>query len=602
MSVYKKNLEHLQKAFPRFSSEVLDLYTPGDELHIEESRAPDPTARLHGRYLYSRHNPRREAERLITGICGGLSRPGVFLGFGLGYQVEEFLSKYPDSQAVIIEKEPSLFLKALTVRDLTSIFTDRVSLLIGVDPVHLLKALPRFISQQIHVIPLSPLVDLYTDYYRLVEECLYTRISRQQVNNATLKRFGKRWIRNLSENLSLMETAEDVGIWKDCFKDIPALVVAAGPSLDDALPFIAEISERSVIISSDTAARALLKHNVIPDFIIVVDPQYWNSRHLDGLDLSETILISESATHPDVFRRSYRKICFSGSIFPLGSFLEGGEKGRYKLGAGGSVSTTAWDFARLTGAGPIALAGLDLGFPDLRPHFRGCYFEERLFSANSRFCPYEGLIHGYLHGGDPFPHHDYRGNTLITDRRLIVYKQWFEEQLSTPQKTVSYTISNRGIKIDGLPYMDIRQLLSRPRRRPEIASVLKKTVENHGSSPVCIQDRLDILNRDLIQLKNAAEKGCLLTRKLIQTVQASPAMDFSGDMRVLDDIDRAILQVSNRQLAAFLITPILEQIEEQQNSGNRLLENFQLSNQLYSEILRSADFHLQLFSRYHAVK
>src|SRR6056297_1551808 len=99
---------------------------------IENTPEGDPTARLCNRYLHSRHNPVREAERLITNICGESSGGvGVFLGFGLGYQIDAFRLQYPESPILIVESRPSLFLKALGTRDFSELFLPRTTLLLG---------------------------------------------------------------------------------------------------------------------------------------------------------------------------------------------------------------------------------------------------------------------------------------------------------------------------------------------------------------------------------------------------------------------------------------------------------------------------------------
>lgn len=598
MSVYQNNLARLRKIYPQFQRDIADAYSPDPQLIIEESRSGVPTASFMGRYLHSRHDPRREAERLITKACGSSGEPAVFLGFGLGYQVEAFVEKFPESQVLIIEKEASLFLKALTVRDCTPFFTDNISLLIGIEARGISGLISNLSVKKFQIIPLSPLVDSFVEYYGEVQTILQTRLSRQQVNTATLRRFGRRWTRNLADNLEIMNTARDAGEWRERLKGMPAVVVAAGPSLDEVLPFMPGIAERSIVISSDTAARALLRREVVPDFIIIVDPQYWNSRHLDGLDLSKSILISESATHPDVFRHRYLDVFFSGSVFPLGSFLEGENEGRYRLGAGGSVATTAWDFARFTGADPILTAGLDLGFPDERPHFRGCYFEERLFSVNCRTSPYEELLYRYMQGGDPFQSENFDGNPVTTDRRLVVYKQWFEEQLAYRSTVSTASLSRRGVRIEGMDLYTPQNVLSWPAIRDRLRIRLNEVLQHEPERAPSSYDRLETLLKDLQQLKTVALRGMSLTEGILNSLPSSGSEELTEQLRQLDELDRAILQVSGRQVAAFLLTPLLDEIERTHDHEADLSSVLSISLRLYREIVSSACYHLNLFSNY----
>ncbi len=70
---------------------------------------------------------------------------------------------------------------------------------------------------------------------------------------------------------------------------------------------------------------------------------------------------------------------------------------------------------------------------------------------------------------------DNRGSTVFTDKRLIIYKQWFEEQhRQYNQKTL--TLSDKGIKIEGINLIDqdyIENLPECRKRIDEIISTIK---------------------------------------------------------------------------------------------------------------------------------
>jgi hypothetical protein len=621
---FKKNIELLTRLYPRFRQEILDHYKASPELLIKEGSAGLPTALLHGRYLHSRHNPEREADRLVGQVCGDIPGIGVFLGFGLGYQIEAFRKRFPDSVVILVEKDPALFLSALSSRNMGKIFSGPVSLLLDSPPEEIVPLLEQFPEKHIHIVRLQAAIDNSPGYYEKVEEFARVGVSRRKVNTATLQRFGRRWIRNLALNIETMETAGDVGSWAKVLAGIPAFIAAAGPSLDDTLPFLETIRRKAVIISSDTAARFLLKRGIQPDFIILVDPQYWNTRHLDGLDLSGSILISEPATHPKVFHESYREIFLSASIFPLGTYLEPEGRQRHTLGAGGSVATTAWDFGRLLGARPLFLSGLDLGFPDGRTHFRGSYFEERIRSLNTRFKPHEHGIFRYLHSGFPFFYEDFDGNRVLTDKRLEVYRQWFEEQLrSGTSANHTFTLSRRGVRILGVETEDVEVFRSLPDRRDEIDAKINACLNQHSrhreenSGENSVAQRVQRLRQELLKLKDLSAEGL---RTVEQTQQISKrgetahapfgeaSLFIKGTMREtqllkkLDLIDHRILNMAERRIAAFLITPILQEIESRAGQTGSMEENLDLSFHIYSELASAVEFHLDLFSIRNTVK
>ncbi|MFO7731155.1 MAG: 6-hydroxymethylpterin diphosphokinase MptE-like protein [Spirochaetia bacterium] len=605
MNFFEQNRRHLIQLFPKLGTEVFDRFHPSENLSIGTSAQHAATAQLEGRYIHSKHNPYREAARLLDNNSESLSRACIFFGFGLGYQIEEFFRRFPQGEAIIVEQSPELFLKALTARDFTSLFNEKTSLLIGLETVDLKAALSPLISRNHTVIPLQPITQTAPEYYSLAHSIVEAERSRKRVNSTTVERFGRRWIRNLAQNLNTMAIAGNLNQLRDLFQGVPALVIAAGPTLDAVLSDLKQLQQRMVLIATDTSLRALLRNGVTPDFTLVVDPQYWNTRHLDGLDLQGTILISESATHPRVFQHSYRALFFSGSVFPLGGYLEPGEEAPHKLGAGGSVTTTAWDFARYIGADGIYLSGLDLGFPEKRTHYRGSFFEQLLFTHSNRFSPYEGLIFNYLHSGDPFYHENYGGGLTLTDRRLIIYRQWFEEQIAKDSGN-TFTLSPKGVKIPGIQVATISQLMKLPPSRSAINRHIDRTLQLYTdqqhkareNKKEQLQERINSLINELHRLKTVAEQGLQVLSEIEDYSDAQLNQSkLQGALYTLDSLDQKLLHSASRHVVGFLINPVLEQIQEELSSSQNLQENLQTSHQVYQHLLDSTKFHIEVFNR-----
>ncbi|MDZ7795140.1 MAG: 6-hydroxymethylpterin diphosphokinase MptE-like protein [Spirochaetia bacterium] len=604
MNFFEQNRRHLVQLFPKLSTEVFARFHPSESLSIGVSAQHAATAQLEGRWIHSKHNPCREAARLLDNNSEPLTPACIFFGFGLGYQIEEFFRRFPQGEAIIVEQSPELFLKALTARDYTSLFNEKTSLLIGLGVTDLRAALSPLISRNHAVIPLLPITQTAPDYYSLAHSIVEAERSRKRVNSTTVKRFGRRWIRNLAQNLDTMAMAGNLNQLRDLLRGIPALVIAAGPTLDAVLPDLKQLQQRMVLIATDTSLRALLRNGVTPDFTLVVDPQYWNTRHLDGLDLQATILISESATHSRVFQNSYRAVFFSGSVFPLGGYLEPGDEAAHKLGAGGSVTTTAWDFARYIGADEIYLSGLDLGFPEKRTHYCGSFFEQLLFTHSYRFRPYEGLIFNYLHSGDPFYHENYGGGLTLTDRRLIIYRQWFEEQIAKDSGS-TFTLSPKGVKIPGIQLATISQLLKLPPSRPVIDRQIDRALQLYTAQQQRdqkkraeqLQGRINSLIEELHSLKSIAQQGL----RVIAGVEGYSDDQLSRSkiqetLYTLDTLDQKLLLSASRHVVGFLINPVLEQIQDELSSSQNLQENLQSSQRVYQHLLDSAKFHIEVFS------
>jgi DNA-binding transcriptional MerR regulator len=398
--------------------------------------------------------------------------------------------------------------------------------------------------------------------------------------------------------------AEDAGKLHRLFEGMPILVVAAGPSLDELAPLLPQLARRMPIIAVDTSLRAVRGAGVEPDILTVVDPQYWNTRHLDRQALSSTLLVSESSTHPIIFRRPLGRLFFGGSIFPLGQFLETEHGARFKLGAGGSVATTAWDLARVLGAAEVYMAGLDLGFPDSRTHYSGSYFEERLHQLSDRLSPHETALFAYLRGGAPFKAPNNEGGSSLTDKRLVVYTKWFEEQLHFPEAPPTYNLSSRGIAIEGMPPCSAERLLAKPERREEIRSCMADLPED---PPELIEERrrelrerLDELIAHLEELGGLARRAETASARLLQLHGSDSAghgrreRDEQGKLIAeLERIDARLIESRGKEVAGFLLQGFLEALPDTEEVSQE--QWLSIAERLYRQLAEAAEYHLRLF-------
>jgi len=488
---YSHNMAVLRQCNPPLAEELdrVEDDTSENELRVEAAVSGAPTLIFHGVYIHSKRDPEREAERLVE-ITAGMADatdsevPALVLGFGLGYTAQILAVKFPERPIIVVEKRPALLKKALESRDLGIFLSrNRLVFVLGGTGEGVTGALSLFESTP-GILPLviqnRAIIGLDEDWYAVVEEKIKTWNSRTNVNRATQKRFGKRWVRNLSKNLRVVPDIPGISRLEEFLsdrireRDIPVFLAAAGPSLDKSGTILEEIHKRCIVVAVDTSLRFLLSRSIEPDFVVSVDPQYWNYRHLDRTGSSKTCLIAESAVYPPVLRHPFGRVFLCGSFFPLGRFIEEKVDPKGALGTGGSVATSAWDFIRLLGGRQLWIAGLDLSFPGLKTHFRGALFEERSHSESGRFVPAETRNYRLLRDGQPFLAKRSGGGAVLTDKRLSLYAAWFESRFSQFPDIKNCSLSPEGLAISGLEPAPAEQLLALPCRREEIDRLLNE--------------------------------------------------------------------------------------------------------------------------------
>ena len=604
IDIYKKNMEAARRFFPGIEQKIGGVES-GTDLVLEEAASGGPTARLGGRYLHSTRDPALEAARLVLaadGVERRQNRAFLLLGFGLGYAAEAAAETDPPPLVIAVEKRLDVLRAAFETRDLSGILGGRLVFVLGDDPGAVTGAL-RIAPKELSVIRNPALTAAAPEFYRELERHIENWRTKDAVNEATLRRFGKRWIKNQSANLWAIRGLPGIGLLAGRF-DFPVLLLAAGPTLDELGGRVAALAERCVVVAVDTALRFLRREGVKPDFAVSVDPQYWNTRHLDRCLPAESVLIAEAACYPTVLRdrqgggSAGRPSFLCGSIYPLGGFIEARVDIKGRLGSGGSVASTAWDFAAsLAPPGavrPIFIAGLDLAFPGFATHYRGALFEERSLAAATRFLPAETLSFRALLDGAPFFAAAADGDPVLTDKRLALYASWFENRLKSPENRGSFRLSGRGLAINGMKTAGIEEVLALPPCRAAISRRMEQVLSeifqkwNDETESAARAERYkaatDALTAGLLAALNTA-RSALADMALLEDSTAR-----EDALKRLDAAKDALFESEVRAIAGF--PRFAPGGEPQSKSGD-----WRHTEEEYKELIDCIDFTLSALKR-----
>jgi hypothetical protein len=463
---WQKNTSLFRERFPGLYAMHEGLFSgpppsPPDDWELIAARNGAATVREGGAYLHSAYDPVQEAARLAASLVPpdhfSSHPPLVFLGFGLGYLPAASSKCWPDSPLVLIEPDLKRFALALSAVDWSGVLSRKVCmLLVGAGESAVVAALEQAgrLSEMVFA-ALPALTKHAASYFADLQTLIRRNVDKQNINDATLKRFGGLWKRNCRRNLPYLETLDGINtlankggiLWPG--RGERACVVGAGPTLEGILPELPAIRQKAVIIAVDTALRSCLDAGVEPDLIVLADGQYWNARHIAGLSSPNALLVTEICAYPSVFRFPCRQVILFDSANPVGAeYAAGFPKGC--LGAGGSVASSAWDLARILGAAEIYLAGLDLGFPQKRTHARGSFFEKQSHRASTRIAPQEGAAVSALFSAPPVSAQDYDGNVLASDARMSLYDWWFESAIAYHPGCRTYSLCPASRAIPGV--------------------------------------------------------------------------------------------------------------------------------------------------------
>lgn len=480
-SIWNKNLNAFKSRFPALAESIKpfinDFMIRGCSFYeLSNAKNGQITATELTLRLHSTYNPEREAFQAVNQPAVTEKSSFVFYGFGLGYHVIEaaklIQKQEKNYRLILIEPDVHHFLAAISILDWEEVFKiQNLIIAIGCQPEQVLPLIEN--THQVNI-GNTGVSDAYffdipaftahgKEYFDILRTLVQRNKQKNEINAATLKKFGKLWVRNSVKNLDKLTECTPISIFENKFSNVPFLIIGAGPSLEKLLPRLQELKSHAFIICVETALHTLLRHNIQPDFIILMDPQYWAYKHIAGLSATDSILITEISAYPSVFRFPCKKIALSSSQFPVGQYFE--EKLNYfpgDLGTGGSVASSAWNFAYFCGAKEIYMAGLDLGFPGKQTHIKGSSAEQTFHKNATKVSTAERSGITSLFSGNATLGKNYLGEPVTTDARMKMFAWWFESRLAGCPETKTYTLCPEGLQIPGVNIASVNELIATP--------------------------------------------------------------------------------------------------------------------------------------------
>jgi SAM-dependent methyltransferase len=380
--------------------------------------------------IHGSSDPLASARAAVDKIVASGAPPLVVtIGLGLGYVLDAIEAANDTTRVLAIEPVPETALAMLARRDWTTwILSGRLTLLVGPAYTGSAEAWRAFRTGE-PTNPktiVSPLVEREFPADAQQAKALAAKIvAGVRANEEARRQFAGRYLLNTLKNLPAIAAEGDVAALKGAFAGVPAIVVAAGPSLDKNLAMLKAMNGRALVITVDTALRPLLAAGVRPHLVVAVDPSELNARHLQDLpDTRGVWFVGEGSLDPTVLPPFLgQTFTYHVSQHEPWPWLATLGIGRGTLRAWGSVLTTAFDLACDAGCNPIVFAGSDLAYSGGLQYCRNTTYEPHWRDYPTDAARAE-RFKTYLAERPPITDVDVNGGDVLTTPHFVQFRDW----------------------------------------------------------------------------------------------------------------------------------------------------------------------------------
>ena len=291
----------------------------------------------------------------------------------------------------------------------------------------------------------------------------------------------------------------DIG---DQLKDVPLIIVGAGPSLEKNIDQLRAAQGKTIILAVNRTLRSLQNAGVCPDFVINLEPRDVACQ-FEGIDLQNiTGLVLSVTSHPTLFHLDVPNLLTFAGNLEAEQWLFDAEDNVVEIASRGTVSCSAMSLALQWKCNPIILVGQDLSFPG------GAYYHaggaDGATQAEYDEDEKRWVLKGYSedlantlraeHGSKPLSFEGtevpgYFGGTVPTSTAFATFRSWFENTALDHPNRELYNCTEGGAFIDGMKHVPLSVALrDLPPRDIELPSLLSN--ENLSKVVAARQQRM----------------------------------------------------------------------------------------------------------------
>lgn len=349
-----------------------------------------------GKTLESRYNPLSEAEKKINGISN--CNFYIVLGICSGILIEKLLQKNPNCTIIGIENDESdidFLLQSNLIKNLKTKPNIKFCSSSNLVQTLLNNYIPSFYGQ-VQIIENSIWVLENPETSNTLKLLINKSLEFISKDFSVQAHFGNLWLTNILNNIKSLNSYNKKNFSINIPLNKQALIVAAGPSLDQKIKDIKQNRNNYFIIATDTGFSTLLQNNIFCDCVFSIDSQHISYNHFihDISKFQNTLFIFDLTGNHSICNKLIQngsKVIFTINNHPLSNYINQLSNNIFPqiFSGSGTVTIAAFDFAVKCGFSNIKVLGADFSYINNKPYAQGTYLDTLYTKSANRLSTIE---------------------------------------------------------------------------------------------------------------------------------------------------------------------------------------------------------------------
>lgn len=313
-------------------------------------------------YIGSKYNMRGQIDKFLNEFSG-VDEKNILIIFGLGAgdHIKELRNKFKNNKIIVLD--PIENLKEAVNYD-GWMDRDKNLFVVCGESNSFMETLSEHLGDYnldyTKIVYFSRYNDIFADEVKELLLLIRNFYTGLLISRNTQMKYNRKWFELFISNLKYILSGDPIDEYKDKYKNIPAIVVSAGPSLEKNIDELKKLNGEMIVLTAARTLDVILRKNIKFNFLVVIDPQDNTYKLIEkNIDKINEKLLFYQYTNAEVVKNHK-----GGKIYYLDDIgiSKNLNKKTDELFSGGSVAHTMTDFARYLGCNPIVYIGQDLAY------------------------------------------------------------------------------------------------------------------------------------------------------------------------------------------------------------------------------------------------
>ncbi|QGH34055.1 DUF115 domain-containing protein [Gracilibacillus salitolerans] len=548
-----------------------------EKIVIEPSKVGIPTLKLNvegkWKYIHSKYDPNKEARRTFEQFeLSNDTEHVIIFGVGLGYHIQLFIEAFPSITFTLYE--PDLDILAYCLNNYSFEKNNRINTIVH-DKTELYNELAKLTDlhgNSIKVLALPSYMQVFKAELDDLYEKMIDILKNKKNHLITNVSFQKQWTINAIKNFS--KVLKTPNIFKDVnnllFAGKPAIIVAAGPSLNEEFDNLRYIKENGLayIFSVGSSINSLIDEGIYPDAACTYDPKEQNQivfKKLKDKEIDNIPLIFGSTVgHETIEDYPGQLLHMITSQDTVATELLSGLKNHKIVLDAASIAVVTFQLLVTLGFGKIILVGQNLAFQNKSMYATGIDYHSNFNIDNEELIKVE----------------DVEGNQIFTNQTFNYMRKQLERYTTKVTDQIVYNTTVGGANIKGTTYRRLIDIISADLTKSEVEPNWFRYNSNYDLDySITKIQALKKKKKDLIKLLNDAKNK-------INQIESTLIVNADQIEARFQKFDKVFGKIKKNKFYLTFISPMIRvQLEKLAEISRqiKLAKDYQVKTNLVSE-------------------